>query len=226
MKILVSDFDKTLYTKDYQENIKAINDFVSKGNVFIVATGRNFFSITQDLDPDLKFDYLICNTGGVIYNNDYKPIYQKDLETKVIKPIFNILSKNPCVGNPVCDLVVKYKNAVSINANGIIARIVDRNKTFKMLDDLTQKFPQISGYLSDRWLNINDHTVSKGNAVKLICDKNNYDYSDLYVVGDNHNDVSMFEVGFGFAIENSADELSQVAIGTVKSVKELVEILK
>ena len=41
MKVLVSDFDKTLFIEDkdiLKENIKAINRFISNGNSFIIET--------------------------------------------------------------------------------------------------------------------------------------------------------------------------------------------
>ena len=39
MKILVSDFDKTLFTDEYELNIELVNKFISEGNIFIIATG-------------------------------------------------------------------------------------------------------------------------------------------------------------------------------------------
>lgn len=47
MKVIVSDFDGTLYKDDkiiYQDKI---NKFVISGNTFIIATGRNMASLKK-----------------------------------------------------------------------------------------------------------------------------------------------------------------------------------
>ena len=46
MKIIASDFDNTIYFLDDNEknkkNINVIQKFISKGNKFIIVTGRNY----------------------------------------------------------------------------------------------------------------------------------------------------------------------------------------
>ena len=49
MKILVSDFDNTFYTQKIEENVKLVNQFREKGNVFIIATGRPLYLLKSDL---------------------------------------------------------------------------------------------------------------------------------------------------------------------------------
>ena len=48
MKIVVSDFDNTFFTDKYLENIDIINDFVNKGNKFVIATGRPLYLLKKD----------------------------------------------------------------------------------------------------------------------------------------------------------------------------------
>ena len=45
MKLLVTDFDGTLYTDDYNKNIEALNKFKQKGNKIVIATGRYLSSL-------------------------------------------------------------------------------------------------------------------------------------------------------------------------------------
>ncbi len=225
MKILVADFDRTLYTDSYQENIEIINGFVNKGNIFIIATGRNLYSIKPELDKKLKFSYLICNDGGTILDRDFNVIYRKDIIDEVINPLFDELMQNPYIGNPLIDLSERYEYKPCKGANAIIARIIDREKTKQLLEDLLIKYPAITGYLSDRWINIDDQSISKGNAIKTICYQIKYDYEDVYAIGDNLNDISMCEICNGFAIKDSSLELQAVSKGIVTDIKELVEML-
>ena len=53
MKIIVSDFDGTLFGDDFEENRKAINDFVHRGNLFIIATGRAMNYLAEDLSMSI-----------------------------------------------------------------------------------------------------------------------------------------------------------------------------
>ncbi len=225
MKILIADFDKTLFTINYEENIKVINDFIDKGNKFILATGRNLNSLMIDLNPNLKFSYIICNDGGIIYDENFKIIHRKDIIKEVVDPIYDYLKKCPYVGNPLIDITVKYSNQPEEHTNAIIARIIDRKKSKEILKKLLDKYPSISAYISDRWLNIGDQSVNKGNALKNICYILKYDYKDAYAIGDNQNDIPMCQIYNGFAVENSSAELKKVSKGIVKDIKELVEML-
>ena len=122
MKILMVDFDKTLYTDNYQQNVQMLNKFVEAGNKLILATGRNLYNLTPDLDPNLKFSYLVCSDGGIIFDNELNVLYRKDLISEVIKPIYDILKKAPSVGNPLIDVSEKYVNEPVAHANAIVAR--------------------------------------------------------------------------------------------------------
>ena len=77
MKILASDFDNTIYYLDDEEknkkNAKAIQDFISQGNTFIIVSGRNYTDIKVLLDKNkISYTYLICEDGAKIFNSvDY-----------------------------------------------------------------------------------------------------------------------------------------------------------
>lgn len=223
MKILVSDFDKTLYTENYKENVELVNDFVNQGNMFIIATGRNLPSLLPDLDKDLKYDYLICNNGGIIFDSNLKVIYRKDIDNG--EDIFNLLKKTPCVGNPLVDSAYEYFDYAISPCNAIIARIINYDNTKKLLKYILDKYPFISGYLSDRWLNIDSFNVSKGNGIKYICDKLNYDYHDVYAVGDGLNDVPMLEICNGYVIKSDRLDLTNTSNKVINDIKELLVYL-
>ena len=225
MKILIADFDKTLFTLNYEENVNAINDFIARGNKFILATGRNLNSLMPDLNPELQMSYIICNDGGIIFDENFKVIYRKDVIKEVVEPIYDYLKKCPYVGNPLIDTMTKYSNVPELHTNAIIARIIDREKSKETLKELLDKYPAISAYISDRWLNIGDQSVNKGNALKNICYILKYDYKDVYAIGDNQNDIPMCQICNGFAVEDSSKELRDVSKGIVKDIKELVEML-
>lgn len=61
-------------------------------------------------------------------------------------------------------------------------------------------------------LEFNAPDASKGNALKYVCEHLNISPSQVMVLGDNQNDVSMFRyAGLGIAMENAIDELKAIA---------------
>lgn len=62
------------------------------------------------------------------------------------------------------------------------------------------------------YLDISTSNVSKGNAVSTLSNYLNIPQKQILAIGDNINDISMFNVaGIGVAVNNSYDEVKEVA---------------
>ena len=93
MKCVISDFDGTLFCDDLNENLNSINNFVNDGNIFIIATGRTYESIKNEVNKyNIPCSYLICSDGSCIYDKENNLIYsnyfsdnQKNNITEIIK---------------------------------------------------------------------------------------------------------------------------------------------
>ena len=85
MKILISDFDKTFYTENYDNNIKLINEFVNAGNKFVIATGRPLYF----LEPSIEGKNIKCKTKKDIVNTmlDYA-IHHMGFMDKTLLSVF------------------------------------------------------------------------------------------------------------------------------------------
>ena len=223
--ILISDFDGTLYDKNFENNIKAVNEFVKKGNTFVIATGRSINRIKEKIDGKLNFSYIICNDGGMIFDKDYHLIYRKDIALDSAKHIFNELKNSIYVGNPLADLGYAYRNEVLKNTNAVIARAIDKSKASHLMIDLVKRYPKVTAYVSDTYLNFTDKSVNKSNAVKWLGKLINVKPKNMIMIGDNINDIKMCKLGKGFAMENGNEKLIKVCHKTVKSVEELISNL-
>ena len=223
--ILISDFDGTLYDKNFENNIKAVNEFVKKGNTFVIATGRSINRIKEKIDGKLNFSYIICNDGGMIFDKDYHLIYRKDIALESAKHIFNELKNSIYVGNPLADLGYAYRNEVLKNTNAVIARVIDKSKASHLMIDLVKRYPKVTAYVSDTYLNFTDKSVNKSNAVKWLGKLINVKPKNMIMIGDNINDIKMCKLGKGFAMENGNEKLIKVCHKTVKSVEELISNL-
>lgn len=78
MKMVVSDYDGTLFNgkQSLIDNIEAIDSFRKNCNLFVIATERSFPSIKKEINfYNIPYDYLICNNGSVIFDNNNNVLY-------------------------------------------------------------------------------------------------------------------------------------------------------
>lgn len=221
MKMLVSDFDGTLFTKDYKKNIEAINKFVSAGNLFVICTGRDLNNLLRDLDRNLKFSYLICSDGSVIYDAYFNELYRSDIDPSIVQGICQVLEVNNCFGP------VNILNGASLNNNKVNAIYApyDSNKIEMAryaLNYVQVRFPQIHGYLSTNYINIINRKVNKATGIKNLITVENLSPILVYTIGNDHNDSEMLTEFIGCSIVGSDLDFSTPV---VKSVEDLVGIL-
>lgn len=63
-KILISDYDETFYQSDIdiKKNIDEVTEFRTLGNLFVLATEKNYVDLKQKIDKyEIPYDYLILN---------------------------------------------------------------------------------------------------------------------------------------------------------------------
>lgn len=115
--LLVSDIDGTLIEEGYinPKNFEAVDEFVSLGGTFAIATGRCTMAIEHIVCNFKKVDYAIVYNGGTVYNYiKDEPAVESFLEEED-KPFFeNLLKEIPDMGIEVyCG-----KTIYMINGNG------------------------------------------------------------------------------------------------------------
>ena len=96
VKILVADYDNTFYTDENQlyKNIESIKEFQDNGNLFVISTSRSWKSMKKEIDTyKIPFDYLCCNTGGSIFDQEGDLLYIGNVDDDILNKTENILSK-------------------------------------------------------------------------------------------------------------------------------------
>ena len=225
MKIIVSDFDNTFYTAEYEKNIQLIKSFIEKGNKFIIATGRPIYLLKPDIeDYNLDCSYIVCNDGGVIFDSKGKKIFEENIDKEVPKEVYELLSKDDNFEEVFIDTALNFSKDINDTFNAILALPKDKKIAQKQIDELMEKYPSIQGYISHRWLNILNKNSSKGNAIKMLMNMNNWSYDDVITIGDNYNDVSMLENFNSFIIKGDKN-IEDKAKYVVNNFKEMLEII-
>ena len=225
MKIIVSDFDNTFYTAEYEKNVQLIKSFIEKGNKFIIATGRPIYLLKPDIeDYNLDCSYIVCNDGGVIFDSKGKKIFEENIDKEVAKEVYGLLSKDDNFEEVFIDTALNFSKDINDTFNAILALPKDKKIAQKQIDELMEKYPSIQGYISHRWLNILNRNSSKGNAIKMLMNMNNWSYDDVITIGDNYNDISMLE-NFNSFILKGDKNIEDKAKYVVNNFKEMLEII-
>ena len=85
MQIVVSDITNSFSLENLKTDIDAINQFVDKGNVFILATNKAMNYLAEDLSMiNLNCEYYICNNGAVIFDQFFNVVYRKDIKQDLV----------------------------------------------------------------------------------------------------------------------------------------------
>lgn len=234
--ILLSDLDGTLLNTDTelsQNNIDAINFFMSEGGRFGIATGRGISNVAKIL-PDLPVNFQsIFFNGSILYDKQAdKVIKARYLDKDNVLPVVqNCLLKYPDIAIQVCTAKDGYF-------------VSDKNRTNKMglEDHIPYNFTDIEVVTKQDWTkvlfisNLKQLELVETSAAKLKEDKIVDDvYSGeiyyellpcgsnkgamakhikkgqddvIYAVGNYYNDVEMIEFAdVGIFSQNTPEDL-------------------
>lgn len=202
MKILASDFDGTIYFPDDSEknirNVNSIRNFILKGNIFCIITGRNYSDIKLLLNKyNIPYSYLICEDGAKIFNNmDYcmDTIY---LDKDTIENVIPILDENKF--NYYLDDGYNETNNLN-DCVKIVVNCDNRDLQKKIINQIRKKV-NVHVYASRFHVNIIEASVNKASALKRLLNIENFSYNDFYVIGDNDNDYEMLKSFTGAVIK-------------------------
>ncbi len=224
VKIIFSDFDETMlnYHSDKKsfdsEQINVLKKIRDRGILFCIVTGRNvhFFDRFPEILPYVN--YILASNGSCIYDvKNKKFIYQKYIGEQEVITLLDYIKDNHfdmfynSNGKQVYnEEIVNYKNCeqVILAFHSIyLERVLEdiQNIPYVVYNNICRH--------DDRYtIDVNDSSVSKGNAVKYLCEYLSINKEDTIGFGDSDNDVSMFyQVGKSVSVENGTDKIKKLA---------------
>lgn len=226
MKILVSDIDCTMNRNENVNLFNSINNFVSKGNIFIIATDKAINYVADVLSlSDINVEYYMCNDGAVIFDRYFNILYRKDLKETVVRPIVHILQDDDNILETFIDTSHGFVKEYRGTANGIVSRPLDKIQAEITLNNICMRYPEVNGYVNDNWLNIYDKTVNKYNSLKYLI--NNYRLNDyeIYSLCSSIGDLELIKNTNGYVLENGCEDLKTYSKGEFKNLKDFVDFL-
>lgn len=209
MKLLVSDYDGTIYDQDSlretRNNIEAIKRFKDNGNLFSIATARIFPSIKAQTEKfKIPYDYLICCDGGCIFDkND------------------NLIYSNPIDENQLL-IIIKYLESLSYIKEYRLLNSYGKNTTntkdthqiyvqvyFKNTLDMLKIQRELSPLLHYGILHICYFfkKTYKSEGIQFIAKQEQISDNSIYTIGNGNNDIDMLKNYTGSRVPYSYPKL-------------------
>lgn len=223
MFLLATDYDGTFKSdiKNLYININVVNKFMASGNKFAIVTGRSFKSIKEEINKyNIKYDYLACNNGLIVFDNKDNIIYESTLSLDALKNIYEILLDSNAKKIRLYDY---YDSTEEMNQIlEIYAKFNSVLSAYKLKKYIEKTFQNIKCYRDSNKLFIGND-VSKATAVSFIGRIENIDKNNIYTVGDNLNDLEMLQEFNGYKMLYSYPNIWIKNIPITREVHTLVK---
>lgn len=252
MKIFASDFDNTLFFRDFRDNgagyikekdIEMIKEFQSRGNSFGLCTGRALFDVFFDAKDIIIFDFYILASGAVILDRNYHTLHRAVIPFSVIKdmylhfknkynysPIFVTEKNFCCIQKKIYDVDTDIYQSIEEMADLefiAISYVLDTlEESYNLCRELNMKYgDMIIGYQNSTNIDIVLKGNSKGTGIEFI--KKYFGVDKIYGIGDSYNDLPMLEkVDVPFTFHSSPEPVKQRASYLVNNIAEAIEIIE
>ncbi|MDO4604808.1 MAG: Cof-type HAD-IIB family hydrolase [Helcococcus sp.] len=247
------------------DNIRALEELHNRGVEIVIATGRSYSSAIPYVKQIKEgiIEFLICNNGTSVYNLIKDEVLVDDcLNSSQVKEILDLADKlenmkihflgrdiiyvysNP-VGKYVIEdayisfLDIKFMSKEELIKSHITKALITTDKEYikEVFSSIPKEYFEKYNIVNsaENLIEILNKNADKGHALKAIMDDLNIDKKEVIAIGDQGNDIGMFEVaGKSYAMEASSDFIKSKAThigpsnnnnGVSKIISEIMEEL-
>lgn len=222
MKLLVSDYDKTIEVEGIFRNphipkgtISGIEKFMSDGNMFMIATARPYESIMYEVERyKIPYDFISSLNGCIIHNNHKEVIYSKEAIALNLKKLYKLYS---CI-----------EKIETIKDKDKVLYYTFKTKLFTSSKKLIKQLEHM-GFDVQSWLmttySIAHASSNKAESIMFLQKQLDISDNDVFVVGDSYDDLEMIKNYNSYGIIKPIPNPDVMAQCDVK-VKSLNEALK
>lgn len=233
MKLLVSDYDGTYSAKeeDIIINNHYIEEFIRRGNLFVLSTGRPYDSILgKTKEYNIPYTHIGASDGNYLFDKEGNLIKEYTIDNKIISELDEISSLDIYEG---IQFAYPDSNTYQLRSNekiGSIAFVIQEgkitNEFLKLYESLREAHKEyrfdVYGYGNIFYYMIRPLGVHKGNMIEALRNKLFIPKKKIYTIGDNINDFEMIRDYNGFMIGENKD-LENVALKKYDAVHELID---
>ncbi len=240
MKLIVSDFDGTLY---YREMIsaadrEAIGAFRAEGGLFGIVTGRGMGAVLEILQKQAFLpDFLICCSGGVIVDRKKGMVRAHHGSGAVLPELFDLASRFGCQHFHVSDGLYEYRADLSSFTKNEFSRMFSFTQCHISFDsvEVAESFSaearrylgsKLTAYIAGNSVNLSPTEVNKLHGIEVYRAYVGGD-PETYTVGDREYDLPMLTKYNGYAVSNASEEVKRQSPHTCRRVADMIaDILK
>lgn len=234
IKYVFSDLDNTLFGRNKElsaNKIAMLKKIQDKGIKFIINSGRLPYDV-EFLGEYIDISNLVSGNGSyirmdnkVIYNcpcdkDDALSLIEYGYKKHVTPRVYFIdgiytFEEMYTVFN-IKYYIIDYKELLDKASKEDVYKICFMSEDSDVLKDI-EKFADglnscVGEYSTPRFLECHHKNTSKGEAINRICDYVGISHNQVLVIGDNQNDISMFNKDFHSACPfNATDNIKQLA---------------
>lgn len=240
--LLITDMDGTFLPASKipsDENLAAIEKFMSAGGKFSIATGRSLQASMQYFDKvRVNCPIIMCN-GGMVYDlHEKRQIYDVFLPENARDMVRRVLEANPdagCECLPLDGVYVPQMTEMEREHCGIckvepvicsideipknwykalFAMSADRlHEVIEFAQGIADEYPQIDLVVSSPvYYEMLPKNISKGSALKELIKSCGMEDYTVVAVGDYDNDIEMLKAAdVGVCPSNAAEEVKAIA---------------
>lgn len=219
------------------ENLEVLRELESRGLRVIFASGRMLVSVKKFISEISDKEHPIIAYNGAVVHVNGKNIFSQELpQDTAVRIVKRVLRDSIYIQAYVDDRLIvpgdceearSYASHSGVDYTVVedLTEYLSRHSTTKLLiiapseqiDSLRQEFsklfPEVDFVRSfGTYLDIVPKGVSKGEALKVLCDYLEIDEKKLIAFGDNDNDAPLFECcGFSVAVANATQRAKDAA---------------
>lgn len=247
MKIAACDYDGTLYRRGQvsREDLEAIEAWRQAGHLFGLATGRDFNLTRTEIEHfSIPFDFMVCNTGASIYDQDYTPVHVVSLPPPAASVVLDhpattksryfllsragktyIYNKSAKSWLTSLGLPLEYIDEAQVRAMSGVIQIgleyADPEEAGQMAALFNLDLgPAIHAQQSSICVDLVAGGISKAEGISMLIEMWAMKPEMVLCLGDSENDLSMFGRFFGYAMNSSPEEIKAAARAVVSSPAE------
>ncbi len=238
IKMVVTDMDGTLLNSNHQVSdqfFEIFKDLKSQGITFVAASGRQYNSIIDKLDP-IKNDIIVIAENGGFAMKQQTEILATPLEQQHVKDILRTLDDIPNIHPVIC---TKHKAYLTNKSNAFTNKLAEYYTEYEIIETLTDFnsevikiaiyhfesseehiYPYVKHFEAnlkvkvsgENWLDISNMNANKGYALDKLMKSYNLKSDEVMVFGDFNNDLEMLALSdYGFAMENAHPNVKELA---------------
>lgn len=237
IKLIFIDSDGTLKKTDgtISDRVKkAIEKNREVGNKIIICTARPRYQTLEVMKEAGSDSIIVSSNGSEIFDsNNNKVIFNSFIDIdSVIKLVKYAYSKDirlilTMENYEYVTKEIRNSNQKLLNKHNYVEELTESNiKRCMFIDKKSEEIYKIKDILSEnnklhivdeinenssyeeKWFSVSNSNCSKGNALKIVSKYLNIPIENTITIGNDKNDISMFEVaGLSVAVANASDDI-------------------